>query len=355
MLLRWILRLEKRALITGLLLYLISYPIQNYSVVVSTLMMENGATTISQECLPRWQRKIDVTEVFLVCDHQNAGDDQSGDNNDDSISYTNRPWCMMGDLGKVGIGFTLRNDLPYNTTVYMSMQTQYHGRSATIRNRTDICSYSNFGYIDERDGTFYSPSFHDDDDNQNEDDENSDSSSSSSSSSLCPIKTGVHYMLLTSFTVQESSSRKSNWEFTPDLSMLFFLSDDESSPLVGCVETGTKAQQALDRQRARDGVVALISSIFLFVIVFAYCLHNQGQQKRAVNMLENNRAATMIRRYHYRRDTSSRSGSMMGEGVGNHPYVASGGDGFIDFAQDKTIRTSSTSRPPPPPWANAAT
>jgi len=69
--------------------------------------MENGATTISQECLPRRQRQIDVTEVSIVCDHQNQDDDRNEDNNnnnDDGISYTNSPSCMTGDLGKIAIG-----------------------------------------------------------------------------------------------------------------------------------------------------------------------------------------------------------------------------------------------------------
>ena len=107
--LRCILRLEKAALMAVLLSYITSYSIQQHFAVMSmstNSILDNGATTISQECLPRRQRKIDVTEVSIVCDHQQADDDQSQseDNNDDRISYTNRPSCMTGDLGKVAIG-----------------------------------------------------------------------------------------------------------------------------------------------------------------------------------------------------------------------------------------------------------
>jgi len=97
-----------------LLSYITSYSIQQHFAVMSTStnsIFDNGATTISQECLPRRQRAIDVTEVSLVCDHQQADDDDDDDqsqsednNNDDRISYTNRPSCMTGDLGKVAIG-----------------------------------------------------------------------------------------------------------------------------------------------------------------------------------------------------------------------------------------------------------
>ena len=112
-------QLEKAALMAVFVSYILSnYSTtthQHHSIVVSGMSMENSAATISQECLPRRQRKIDVVEVFLVCDTQNGnGDDKSGDNsgddnsnNDDdgdSISYTNRPSCMMGDLAKVAVG-----------------------------------------------------------------------------------------------------------------------------------------------------------------------------------------------------------------------------------------------------------
>ena len=113
--LRWVLQLEKAALMAVLVSYILSYcSIHHHSVVVSGMSIENSATTISQECLPRRQRKINVTEVFLLCDSQNGtGDDQSenqdnnNDDDDDRISYTNRPSCMMGDLAKVAIGCKL--------------------------------------------------------------------------------------------------------------------------------------------------------------------------------------------------------------------------------------------------------
>ena len=248
------------------------------------------------------------------------------------------------------IAVTVRNELPYNSTIFMSMKTHYYGRSATIRNKTDICSYSNFGVVDDSDGSFYSQSYNGNVDNNDDDDEGG---GSSSSNSFCPIRTGMHYMLLTSFTVQEVSSRNSNWGFTPDLTMAFFLSTDEFSPLIGCVETGTKAQNALNLKRSKNGVLALFLSISSFVTVFALCLHNQGQRRRAVELLENNRVASMVRRYHYRRSNTAGSGSM---GTGLAPVLedetcsdgSGGGGNNSNF--DPTTRNSTASRDPPPPW-----
>eukprot|EP00536_Pseudo-nitzschia_multiseries_P008748 jgi/Psemu1/305962/fgenesh1_kg.228_\ len=177
-------------------------------------------------------------------------------------------------------------------------------------------------------------------------------------------------MLLDSFAVQElSSSRKSTWyEFKPDLSVSFYLSADDSSPPVGCVQTGTKANQALAQRRSRNGVMALIASIVSFVTVFGLCLHNQKQRRDALTLLENNRVASMIRRYNYRRSNTngSSSGLMMGS---NLPRRSSEDDLFArrggpsnnssinnsssNFAYDHNDRQPAVApRDPPPPWAN---
>ncbi len=74
--------------------------------------LSNGATIISQDCLPRRQRQVDVTEVSLVCDHHASNNDDADDSNGNSynynrdVSYTNKRTCLPGDLGKVAIGCT---------------------------------------------------------------------------------------------------------------------------------------------------------------------------------------------------------------------------------------------------------
>jgi hypothetical protein len=239
------------------------------------------------------------------------------------------------------------------------MKSHYYGRSATILNRTDICSHSNFGYIDESDGSFHSPSYYNDNDNDIE-----NYGGSGISNGLCPMRTDMHYMFLASFTVQELRSRNSNWKFTPDLSVAFFLSDDDESSsisLIGCVETGTKAQLAIDEKRARNGAMALILSIVFLVAMFALCLHNENQQRRSVKLLEHERMTSMIRRYRYRRRNSDQSTSMMG-GTGKTLAAASvgddlpvgGGDGgdasFHSACEQQDTMASIFS--PPPPWTN---
>ncbi len=63
--------------------------------------LTNGATTISQECIPRRQRQVDVTEISIVCDYQASEDND--DATSQRFSYSNKPTCLSGDLGKVAI------------------------------------------------------------------------------------------------------------------------------------------------------------------------------------------------------------------------------------------------------------
>jgi hypothetical protein len=188
---------------------------------------------------------------------------------------------------------TIRNELPYNSTIYLSMQAYYYGRTATIRDRTDVCSYSNLGFIGN-DGSFYQ---------------------STEGNSLCPLRSDVPYLLLTSFTVQQLP-RDANLEFTPDLIMWFYATPEDydtsgsSSSRIGCVETGTLAQVALNQRRSTRGAVALIVSIFCFVTTFGLCLHGfSGRRRRdEAGWSEPNRLASMVRHYRYRR--TNRSGSV---------------------------------------------
>mmetsp|Transcript_3450 Transcript_3450/g.8315 ORF Transcript_3450/g.8315 Transcript_3450/m.8315 type:complete len:388 (+) Transcript_3450:297-1460(+) len=384
MLLRWIIRLEKAIVTAVLLSYMTSYSIQKqHSIGVAAAavsfetesMMENGGTTMSQECLPKRQRKIEVDEVFVVCDHQNNNDgeddgsEDASNEGDDDFAYTNRPSCRTGDLGKVAIGFTVRNELPSDSTIFVSVKTHYFGRSATIRNRTDLCSFSNLGYVNDEDGSFYNPNNNYIDGNEDSGDGGDDDSLNGND--LCPIQDGVHYMLLESFTVEElSSSRKSSWqEFKPDLTVSFYLDADDSTPLIGCVQTGTKAKQALAQRRSRNGIMALIASIVSFVVVFGLCLHNQKQRRKAKALLENNRVASMIRRYNYRRSNTNGSSSgfvMMESSIprrdSENDLFARGGPSFNNNNNSNSSRSfnhdrSSWQQPvpprdPPPPWAN---
>ncbi|VEU37432.1 unnamed protein product [Pseudo-nitzschia multistriata] len=356
MMFRLMFRLDKAVLTTLLLSWTMSYFLcgKDAAVLVEAStsfsmesMMENGSTTISQECLPWWQRQIDVAEVFLVCDHQ-SGDGEDGD---DQYYYTNRASCRTGDLGKVALGFTVKNQLPYDSTLFVSIKTHYYGRSATIRNRTDVCSFSNLGYINA-DGAFYSSGSNNDD---NGDADDGGEGGDGSGNPLCPIQAGMHYMLMESFTLQDSSaSRTSNWqEFKPDLSVSFYLSSDESSPPIGCVLTGTRAKHALDQRRSRDGVIALIVSVFSFVIVFGLCLHNQKQRKKAVELLENNRVASMIRRYNYRKSNSGGSSTGLMMGSSNHVPRPPPGDGLFPggpCGNHHANRQPAPHRDLPPPW-----
>ena len=186
--------------------------------------LTNGQRTISQECVPKRQRQVDITVVSIVCDRQQISDGGGGDDyysmnseynnnnnndNDDGGYYINKPTCYAGDLGKVAVEFTIKNELPYNSTIYLSMRTYSYGRSALIRNRTDVCSYPNLSFIG-KDGFVYD---------------------SSEIGSLCPLRSNVNYLLLTSFTIPELSKRDSYIEFTPDLILRFHSTEDVGSPL----------------------------------------------------------------------------------------------------------------------------
>ena len=245
------------------------------------------------------------------------------------------------------IAVTLKNELPSNSTVWISMQSHYYGRSTTFLNRTDVCSSSNFGYIDESDGSFHSLSYNNDNDNDNNNDNSNDNDNGNyieNYGGTSGMRTDVHYMFLASFTVKEFNTRNSNWKFTPDLSIEFSLSDGDydyydddgvsRSSLIGCVETGTKAKLAMEEKRARRGATALILSVVFFVAVFALCLHHQNQQRQAVKEFEHKRMTSMIRRSRYGRSnysatpSASASTLMMSSsgGGGGTTMAASGGD-----------------------------
>jgi len=223
------------------------------------------------------------------------------------VSYTNKPTCVAGDLGKVAIGFSIKNEMPYNSTIYMSMRTYSYGKSATISNRTDLCTYPNLGFIG-RDGFLYL---------------------ASESGSLCPLRSDVHYLLLTSFTVPELSRRDSYVEFTPDLMVWFYASPEVASPVIGCVETGTLAEFSLSKNRSKRGALALILSIFCFVATFSLCLHGYSRRRQAAEAMKTNRLSSMIRRYNYRRSNPSGSVSLVpslseGRPIGGGSSSASG-------------------------------
>lgn len=155
-----------------------------------------------------------------------------------------------------------------------------HGRNLTIRNRTDVCSYPNLGLVG-KDGFYYE---------------------ATEEGSLCPLRSDVHYLLLTSFTVPELFHRDAIVEFVPELMLFFHATPDDNSPMIGCVETGTMAQISLERQRANRGAIALFVSIVCFVGTFALCLHGYSKRRRAAELLETNRVASAIRQSRYRKE-----------------------------------------------------
>jgi hypothetical protein len=320
--------------------------------------LENGATPISQDCMPRRQRQVQVSEVSIVCDYQaaeesnNNGDDNANgnyynNNNMQRYSYTNKPTCLAGDLGKMAINckkffcdgwkladswyfgslysqfpfrsintVSVKNGLPYNSTIYMSMRAFSHGKSVILRNRTDVCSYPNLGFVGN-DGFYYA---------------------ASETGSLCPLRADLPYLLLTSFTVPTLSHWDAYVEFVPDLVVDFYATLDESSPMVGCVETGSLARVALEQERANRGVAALFISIFCFMALFALCLYGYSRRREATEIFEKNRVASMIRRYRYRKENSSGSVNLV-------PSLSEGRPlGSMSSSHDPTRTRSECSR-----------
>jgi hypothetical protein len=174
---------------------------------------------------------------------------------------------------------TVKNQLPYNSTIYLSMEVFSHGRSMRIYNRTDICVYPNLGII-SKDGFYFE---------------------ATESSILCPLRADVHYLLLTYFTVPELYRRDSYVEFIPDLMLFFHATADSSSPMIGCIETGNLAKLSLDQQRANRGALAFFVSIFCFVATSSLCLYGYSRRRQAVDLLESNRIPSIIRRQLHRK------------------------------------------------------
>jgi hypothetical protein len=224
------------------------------------------------------------------------------------------------------------------------MQAYYYGRTATIRDRTDVCTYSNLGFLGN-DGSFYH---------------------STEGNSLCPLRSNVPYLLLTSFTVQQLS-RDSSLEFTPDLIMWFYATPEDydaigsstststqSSSRIGCVQTGTLAQVALNQRRSTRGAVALIASIFCLFITVGLCYHGfSGRRRRrdsaTAGLSEPNRLSLLVRQYHYRRTNHSGSVSLApslrkGNSVGSRSH-----SGGRSSSTRTSVAMGSIVVPPPPP------
>ena len=183
------------------------------------------------------------------------------------------------------------------------MKAYSHGKGVTIRNRTDVCSYPNLGFVGN-DGFYYG---------------------ASETGSLCPLRSELEYLLLTSFTVPALSHHDAFIEFVPDLMVDFYATPDVSSPRIGCVETGSLAWMALERQRENRGAIALFFSIFAFMATFALCLYGYSRRREAAEIFEKNRVASMIRRYRYRKDNPSGAGvSLVPSLTEGHPIGSMG-------------------------------
>ena len=205
----------------------------------------------------------------------------------------------------------------------MSMRAFSHGKSVILRNRTDVCSYPNLGFVG-KDGFYYA---------------------ASETGSLCPLRSDVQYLLLTSFTVPTLSQWDAYVEFVPDLVVDFYATPDDASPMVGCVETGSLARMALERERANKGAAALFISIFAFMTTFALCLYGYSRRREAAEIIEKNRVASMIRRYRYRKENPSGSVNLVPSLSEGHPIGSmSSSHDPTRSRSERTISTHATAK-----------
>lgn len=170
----------------------------------------------------------------------------------------------------------------YTIGVNITINASLYGYTKTIRNATDLCSFGSLYFTkEESDGgdNDYQPS--------------------------CPLRKGS-YELFTGFTVPRFS-RDTQQEFTPDLYLEFLDADDGT--LLGCAQTGIYAELERNRRRAAWGVRLFVICVTVFVTTFGICIIGHRRKRRRVNLLGEQKNASMIRRYHYHRTT--RNGTVL--------------------------------------------
>lgn len=121
----------------------------------------------------------------------------------------------------------------------------------------------------------------------------------------CPLQNGP-YSFYTSFTVP-SYSNDAVFEFTPDLRIEFFDSDNDQ---IGCVETGTLAEISARKELEEKGQRAFVIVFLFFCLAISFCMMGHRRHRKRGERAEMKRQASMMRRFHYIRTTRSGDSSI---------------------------------------------
>jgi hypothetical protein len=195
------------------------------------------------------------------------------------IPYVGHIFPELGEIFPYLCADGINGVLDVTIGINITIQASFYGFTASIQNRTDLCSFGSLSYSKSDNDDAYRPS--------------------------CPLKKGS-YELFTSFTVPQFF-RDKTLDFTPDLHLEFIDGDDGT--LIGCADTGTRAMMDNARQHSLRGSRAFVFCILLFLVLFAICLVGHGRKRRAGSTPGTNRSAAVVRRYHYRRTT--RNGKLL--------------------------------------------
>jgi hypothetical protein len=174
----------------------------------------------------------------------------------------------------------------YTIGINITIKASFYGYTAVIRNRTDLCEFGSLAYTS------------DDDDDTNTNNNNNYAPS-------CPLRKG-QYQLYTAFTVPQFIPDE-QLHFTPDMYLEFTDADD--GHLLGCAKTGAMATLDRGRRKSIRGARIFAASVVLFCTTFAVCLIGHRRKKRGSHLLDSQKNASIIRRYHYRRTT--RNGTVL--------------------------------------------
>jgi hypothetical protein len=166
-----------------------------------------------------------------------------------------------------------------NFSVQISIDASSFGYTSEIRNQTNLCQFRSLSFAGATDDDMYIPA--------------------------CPLQEGP-YELFTSFNVPQFF-KDDELDFTPDLHIEFY--DGITLEQIGCVETGTLAQMAINLRLQKRGERFFVMCIFIFISVFAICLIGHRRRRQAGVNAQANKKASIIRRFHYRR--TARNGTVL--------------------------------------------
>jgi hypothetical protein len=169
------------------------------------------------------------------------------------------------------------------TELYIDIEARVLGKKVYVQNRTSLCNLDDVTYWGETD-----------------DSSGGDDRDAAADASPCPVQDG-EFLVLISFTVPYTS-KDARLTSTPDLRVRFY---DDSSNIIGCVETGDLGKVTFGRSMERRGQRFFLLSVLLLCFLISFCLLGNQRRRQRQERAAVNKRASIMRRFHYIQTTQS--------------------------------------------------